>query len=384
MGRITKPAAIHRDFASIPMNDFKMLYTSIKDEIDEAILRVLESGRYILGENVQAFEKEFASYCRAKYAIGVGNGLEALHLALLAHNIGDGDEVITVANTAVATVLAVSLTGARPIFADIDPQTYGLDVSDAQRRITGKTKAILPVHLFGHPVDMDPLVESATRKGLFVIEDACQAHGAEYKGKKAGTIGDAGCFSFYPTKNLGALGDAGMVTTNDRQIAEKISQLRNYGQKTRYVHIMRGLNSRMDEIQAAILRVKLRHLDDWNKKRREHAKLYTAMLQGTNVVCPTEKAYAKHVYHLYVVRSKERNQLQQFLNRRDVTTLIHYPIPVHLQKAYKDLGWKHGALPRTERAADEILSLPIYPELTKEQIERVTESIRTFFSQRSP
>jgi dTDP-4-amino-4,6-dideoxygalactose transaminase len=366
------------------MNDFKLQYLSIKDEIDDAILRVLESGHYVLGENVQAFEKEFADYCQAKHAVGVGNGLEALHLAMLAHGIGDGDEVITVANTAVATVLAISMTGAKPVFADINPQTYGMDLSDVQGRITDKTKAILPVHLFGHPVDMDPLNEIATRRGLFVIEDACQAHGTEYRGKKAGTIGNAGCFSFYPTKNLGALGDAGMVTTNDREIAEKISLLRNYGQKTRYVHLMRGLNSRLDEIQAAILRVKLRHLDDWNKRRREHAKLYTAMLQETDVVCPMEKDYAKHVYHLYVVRSRKRDQLQRYLEKRYVTTLIHYPIPVHLQKAYEDLGWKQGILPRTEQAADEILSLPIYPELTKEQIERVTDSVRTFFSQRPP
>jgi len=368
----------------IPMNDFKLQYLSIKDEIDDAILRVLESGHYVLGENVQAFEKEFADYCHAKHAVGVGNGLEALHLAMLAHGIGDGDEVITVANTAVATALAISMTGAKPVFADINPQTYGMDLSDVQGRITDKTKAILPVHLFGHPVDMDPLNEIATRRGLFVIEDACQAHGTEYRGKKAGTLGNAGCFSFYPTKNLGALGDAGMVTTNDREIAEKISLLRNYGQKTRYVHLMRGLNSRLDEIQAAILRVKLRHLDDWNKRRREHAKLYTAMLQETDVVCPMEKDYAKHVYHLYVVRSRKRDQLQRYLEKKHITTLIHYPIPVHLQKAYEDLGWKQGTLPRTEQAADEILSLPIYPELTKEQIERVTDSVRTFFSQRPP
>ena len=380
MGRTAKSALPDSYRALIPMNDFKLQYLSIKDEIDDAIQRVLESGHYILGENVQAFEKEFANYCNAKYAVGVGNGLEALHLAMLAYGIGDGDEVITVANTAVATVLAISMTGAKPVFADIDPQTYGIEVDDVQRRISGKTKAILPVHLFGHPVDMDPITETAARKSLFVIEDACQAHGAEYKGKKVGTIGNAGCFSFYPTKNLGAFGDAGMVTTDDRQVAEKISMLRNYGQKTRYLHLMRGLNSRLDEIQAAILRVKLRHLDDWNTKRREHAKLYTAMLQETRIVCPVEKEYAKHVYHLYVVRSKKRDKLQRFLEKKNVTTLIHYPVPVHLQKAYEDLGWKQGTLPRTEEAADEILSLPIYPELKKKQIEQVTDSIRTFSS----
>jgi dTDP-4-amino-4,6-dideoxygalactose transaminase len=229
---------------------------------------------------------------------------------------------------------------------------------------------------------MDPLLETATRRGLFVIEDACQAHGAEYKGKKTGTMGNAGCFSFYPTKNLGALGDAGMVTTDDKQVAEKISLLRNYGQKTRYTHLVKGLNSRLDEIQAAILRVKLKHLDDWNEKRRKHAKLYARMLQETDIVCPLEKDYAKHVYHLYVVRSKKRDRLQLFLEKRNVTTLIHYPVPVHLQKAYQDLGLARGTLPITEQAADEILSLPIYPELTEEQIERVTDSVRMFFSKR--
>jgi dTDP-4-amino-4,6-dideoxygalactose transaminase len=364
------------------MNDFRLQYYSIKEEIDKAISDVLESGWYILGENVKAFEKEFADYCGAKFAVGVGNGLEALQLAMLAYGIGNRNEVITVANTAVATVLAVSQTGAKPVFVDVDPETYGMSISQIEEKITHKTKAILPVHLFGHPVDMDPLVEVATQNNLVVIEDACQAHGAEYKGKKIGTLGDAGCFSFYPTKNLGAYGDGGMIITNEEEIAEKIFSLRNYGQKTRYVHLLKGLNSRLDEMQAGILRVKLKYLDKWNEKRRENAKLYNELLQGADVICPTEKSYAKHVYYLYVIRSKKRDELKRFLETKGITTLIHYPIPVHLQKAYEDLGIPKGTLPITEKIADEILSLPIYPELKKEQIEKVAGSIRLFLEQK--
>jgi dTDP-4-amino-4,6-dideoxygalactose transaminase len=362
----------------IPMNDFKLQYHSIKEEVDKAISDVLESGWYILGENVKSFEKEFADYCGSKFAVGVGNGLEALQLAMLAHGIGNGDEVITVANTAVATALAISFTGAKPVFVDIDPENYGMDVSQIKKRITKKTKAILPVHLFGHPVDMDPLVELAESSGLLVIEDASQAEGAEYRGRKAGALGDIGCFSFYPTKNLGAYGDGGVVTTDDKKIAEKLSLLRNYGQKTRYVHLIKGLNSRLDEIQAAILKVKLKHLDEWNEKRRDIAKLYSELLQGTSVFCPVEKDYARHVYHLYVIRCQRRDQLQRFLDSRGVVTLIHYPIPIHLQKAYDDLRVLRGSLPVTEKIADEILSLPIFPELEKGQIEEVAGSIKTF------
>lgn len=363
------------------MNDFKLQYLSIKNEIDEVVNHVLESGWYILGENVKAFEKEFADYCGAKFAVGVGNGLEALQLAMLAYSIGNGDEVITVANTAVATVLAISLTGAKPVFVDIDSETYGIDVSQIEERITDKTKAILPVHLFGHPVNMDPLVEIAIQNNLVVIEDACQAHGAEYKGKKVGTLGHVGCFSFYPTKNLGAYGDGGMIITNDEEIAERLFSLRNYGQKTRYIHQFKGLNSRLDEIQAAILRVKLKHLDEWNEKRREKAKLYNELLQGADVICPKQKDYAEHVYHLYVIRSRKRDELQRFLDARGIIALIHYPIPVHSQKAYEDLGVHRGALPITEKIANEILSLPIFPELRKDQIEEVVDSIKLFFEQ---
>lgn len=367
----------------IPMNDFRLQYNSIKEEIDKAISDVLESGWYILGENVRAFEKEFAAYCGAKFGVGVGNGLEALQLAMLAYDIGNGDEVITVANTAVATALAISLTGAVPVFADIDPETYEMDISQIDKKITKKTKAILPVHLFGHPVDMDPLVEIATSNSLLVIEDACQAHGTEYKGRKAGTLGHAGCFSFYPTKNLGAYGDGGMVLTNDEGIVEKLSLLRNYGQKTRYVHLLKGINSRLDEMQAAILRVKLKHLDEWNEKRRGHAKLYNQLLQKSKAVCPVEKDYAKHIYYLYVIRSRKRDRLQTFLEKRGIATLIHYPIPIHLQRAYEDSGIKRGSLPTTEKIAEEILSIPIYPELKRDQVEEVADSIKEFDGQRT-
>jgi len=356
-----------------------MEYLSMKNEIDEAIFQVLESGWYILGENVKAFEKEFADYCGAKFAIGVGNGLEALQLAMLAYDIGNGDEVITVANTATATVLAISLTGAKPVFVDITSETYGMDVTQIEKKLTNKTKAILPVHLFGHPVNINPLLEIAAENNLVVIEDACQAHGAEYHGRKVGALGHVGCFSFYPTKNLGAFGDGGMIITCDEEIAERLLSLRNYGQKTRYEYQFKGINSRLDEIQAAILRVKLKHLGERNQKRRENARLYDELLQGTDVITPTEKDYAKHAYHLYVIRSQRRNELQRFLEAREIATLIHYPIPVHLQKAYEDLGVHRGALPITEKTANEILSLPIYPELNKDQIEKVVDSIKSFF-----
>ena len=360
------------------MNNFKLEYSSIKNEVDAAINRTLESGWYILGENVKLFEKEFAEYCGAKFGVGVGNGLEALQLAMLAYGVGNGDEVLTVSNTAVATVLAVSSTGAKPIFVDVDPETYGMDVSQIENKITHKTKAILPVHLFGHAVDMNPIIEIAEENNLVVIEDACQAHGTEYRGRRVGGIGHAGCFSFYPTKNLGAYGDGGMIITNEAEIAEKLLSLRNYGQKVRYIHQFKGLNSRLDEMQAAVLRVKLTHLDEWNQKRRENAKLYSELLQGSSVATPVEKDYSKPNYHLYVVKSQRRDELQRFLETNGICTLIHYPIPVHLQKAFEDLGISRGSLPITEKTANEILSLPIFPELTEGQIEKIANTIKSF------
>jgi dTDP-4-amino-4,6-dideoxygalactose transaminase len=353
-------------------------YRLIKNEIDEAINSCLESGWYILGNNLKAFEKEFAAYCGAKFAIGVGNGLEALQLALLAYGVGNGDEVLTVANTAVATALAVSSTGATPVFADIDPETYQIDTSDVEKKITKKTKAILPVHLFGHPANLDPLLEIAVRDNLLVIEDACQAHGTEYKGKKVGTLGQVGCFSFYPTKNLGGCGDGGMILTNDEKIAEKLYSLRNYGQKNRYIHQYKGLNSRLDEIQAAILRVKLKYLDEWNEKRRKIAKQYNEFLKDTEIICPKEASYAKHIYHLYVIRSRKRDKLQSFLETKGISTLIHYPIPIHLQEAYSELELPKGSLPVTEKMCKQILTLPIFPELSENQIQEIGNSINTF------
>lgn len=362
------------------MNDFKLQYLSIREEIDSAIQDVLDSGWYILGDKVTAFEQEFAQYCKSDFAVGVGNGLDALKLTLRAFGIKNGDEVITVSNTAVATALAISLVGAKPVFVDIDPTTYTLDITQLESKINNKTKAIIPVHLFGHPVDMEPLMELANKYKLVVIEDACQAHGSEYRGRKVGSIGNAGCFSFYPTKNLGAYGDGGMILTNNKKIAEKIMLLRNYGQESRYVHIFKGENSRLDELQAAILSVKLKYLDKWNEKRRYNAEIYKKLLKEVpEVICPIEKINAKHIYHLYVIRTLKRNDLQNFLKSKNIITLIHYPIPIHLQKAYKNSEIYKKSLPVTERVAEEILSLPMYPELQSEQIKNVAESIKLFY-----
>jgi len=355
--------------------DFKREYLKIKDEIDKAINSTLESGRFILGEQVKSFEREFAIYSNSRYCIGTGNGMEALQLALMVLGIKKGDEVITVANTAAATALAIIFTGATPVFVDIKEDSYNIDPEKIKKAITEKTKAIIPVHLYGQAADMDPIIEIAEKHNLKVVEDACQAHGAEYKGKKVGSIGDIGCFSFYPTKNLGAYGDGGAIITNNKEIAEKLSMLRNYGQENRYIHKYKGLNSRLDEIQAAILRVKLKHLDKNIEKRRKNAKLYNELLKNKAVITPLEDANNKHSYHLYVVRSKQRNKLQQKLKSKEIQTLIHYPVPLHLQKAFKDLYIKKDQLPTTEQYANQILSLPMYSELKEEEIELVCSLI---------
>jgi len=362
----------------IPMVDLRLQYLDIREEVDEAIEGVLKKGWFILGENVESFEREFASYCNAKYAVGVASGTDAIYLALLACNIQTGDEVITVSHTATGTVLAITHTGATPVFIDIDPDTYNMDVSLLKEHITSKTRAILPVHLYGQPVDMQPAMQLARLYNLKVIEDACQAHGAEYNGEKVGTIGDIGCFSFYPTKNLGAYGDGGMAITNNERLADRIRSLRNYGQREAYHSLIRGINSRLDEIQAAILRVKLKKLEQWNNSRRAKARLYNQLLQNTDVITPVEKEYSKHVYHLYVTRSKHRNSLKEYLKSKGITTNIHYPIPVHLQKAFADLKPQKGCLPTTEQYANEILSLPLYPELRQEQIEYICDAIAKF------
>lgn len=365
----------------IPTVDLKAQYSTIKAEIDDAIAHVLESGIYILGENVRLFEEEFAGYTGAKYGVSVASGTDAIHLALLACGIQNGDEVITVSNTATPTVLAISYTGARPVFVDIDPDTYNMDISNVERAITDKTRAILPVHLYGQAVDMGPLMELARKYDLKVIEDAAQAHGSEYRGRKVGTFGEVGCFSFYPTKNLGAYGDGGIAVTNNYEIAEKLRLLRNYGQVRSYHSLIKGYNSRLDELQAAILRVKIKKIDKWNERRRRNAFMYDDMLKGSGVIIPMESKNSRHVYHLYVVRCEKRDELREWLASNGISTNIHYPVPVHMQKAFSDLGMGPGMLPVTEKYAEQILSLPMYPELCGEQIELVSSMIARFYTE---
>lgn len=361
----------------IPMIDLKKQYESIKDDINKVIKDVIESGWFILGENVKKFERGFARYCGAKYGVGVASGTDALYLSLLACGIGKGDEVITTSLSAIATAFAITFTGAKPIFVDIDKETYNIDVNLIESAMTKRTKAILPVHLYGHPCDMGAISEIAKRYNLFVIEDACQAHGAEFNRKKVGSIGDVAAFSFYPTKNLGAYGDGGMVVTNDSEISERVKLLRFYGQKKRYVHDSKGFNSRLDELQAAILRVKLRKLNKWNNLRRKNARLYSGLLEDA-VVVPVEKKYAKHVYHLYVIRTKHRSKLQKWLASRGVLTDVHYPIPIPFQKAYNELGLKKKRFPVVEKYTKKILSLPLYPELSEKSIETIAKLIKLF------
>ncbi|MGA1865335.1 MAG: DegT/DnrJ/EryC1/StrS family aminotransferase [bacterium] len=365
----------------IPFFELKHQYRSIQNEIDHAVSTVLKSGWYILGEELNSFEQEFASYCHSRYAIGVGSGTDAIQLALIACGIKQGDEVITVPNTAVPTVSAIVSTGAKPVFIDIDPETYTMDPERLEtclknQQLPMKAKAVIPVHLYGHPADMKPILETAGHYGLKVIEDACQAHGSEYYGVKIGTLGDAGCFSFYPTKNLGGYGDGGMVLVNDKSMADHLQMLRNYGEEKKYQNMIHGYNSRLDELQAAILRVKLRHLDEWILRRRSIAGLYNDLLSDTEISIPCEASYARHVYHLYIVRSKERVSLQQRLKKNGVFTGIHYPAPIHYQKAYQGLGYLKGDFPISEKFASEILSLPMYPELESEHIEYICQIIR--------
>ncbi|MBM4307480.1 MAG: DegT/DnrJ/EryC1/StrS family aminotransferase [Deltaproteobacteria bacterium] len=370
----------------VPFIDLTRQYKEIESEILFATKRVFEKGRFILGEEVSAFEEEFAQYCGVRYGVGVNSGTDALYLALKAAGIGKGDEVITVANSFIASALAISFTGAKPLFVDIEPDTHTMDPNALenllQKRRRKGIKAILPVHLYGHPAEMDSIIEIANRYHLTVIEDACQAHGAVHQGEKAGSFGAMGCFSFYPTKNLGCYGDGGMVVTDDKKLYERLKLLRCYGEKKKYEHILQGGNSRLDEAQAAILRVKLRYLDQWNNQRREKALFYKKELEGAGVVCPVEKEEYRPVYHLFVVRAKKRDGLQRFLKEKAIDTLIHYPIPIHLQKAYKDLGYRRGDLPVTEKVAREIISLPFFPEITKPEIEEVTTRLRNFYGKR--
>ena len=362
----------------IPIIDLKSQYASIEEEIQRAIAKVLQSSQFILGEEVQKFEEEFSSYVGGKYGVAVNSGTSALHLALLSAGIGPGDEVITVPSTFVATAAAIVYAGARPVFVDVDPQTLTLDPSLLESAINPKTKAILPVHLYGHPADMKPILEIATEHDLIVIEDTAQAHGAEYQGKRVGSLGTYGCFSFYPSKNLGAYGEAGMVVTNDSDAATRLRMLRDWGQSKKYHHNILGFNYRMDGIQGAVLRVKLKHLEDWTKARRNNAALYQELLSGSDLILPVEIAGNRHVYYVYALRSIARDALQKHLLDQGIQTGIHYPHPVHLEEAFQDLGYSVGDFPVAEQAANQLLSLPMYPELQPAQIEAVAEAIHSF------
>ncbi len=362
----------------IPQANPHAQYASHRAEIDQAIARVLDKGRYILGEEAAAFEREFATYIGVHFGIGVGSGTEALHLALRACGIGPGDEVITVSHTAVATVSAIELCGARPVLVDIDPRSFTLDPNQLETAITPATRAIIPVHLYGQSADLGPILSIARQHDVRVIEDCAQAHGAVYRGRHTGAWGDIACFSFYPTKNLGAIGDGGFVATQDAQLAENARLLREYGWRERYVSDMAGWNTRLDELQAAILRIKLRTLDADNARRRHLAALYDELLTASPVAPPQAMSYGEHVYHLYVVQSARRDELQAFLKGRDIGTLIHYPLPVHLQPAYRGRLGDVGSLPETERAANQVLSLPMFPELSEIKVQQVAEAIREF------
>jgi len=359
----------------VPYLDLKTQYQSIRPEIDAAIARVLDNCQFVLGAEVAAFEKEFASYCGAAECIALNSGTSALHLALLAAGVGPGDEVITVPFTFVASVAAVVYAGARPVLVDIDPRSFTMDSAAIEALITPRTRAILPVHLYGQPADMDPIMEVARRHQLIVIEDAAQAHGAKYKGRSVGSIGDIACFSFYPTKNLGAYGEGGAVTTGNTEYARTIRRLRDWGQDRKYHHVLRGYNYRMEGLQGAILRVKLRHLEQWTEARRAIAAKYNQLLADSEVERPSEMPWARHVYHAYTLRTDDRDALQVALQEKGIQTGIHYPVPVHLQPAYVELVHTPLPLLQSEKAAAEVLSLPLYPEMTDDQIQRVTQAL---------
>ena len=365
----------------VPFGNLKSDYLQKKAVIDEAIQSVLESGWFVLGEKVEAFEEAFADYCGTRFGIGVGSGTEALHLALLACGVQRGDEVITVANTCVPTISAITFAGAHPVLVDVHTQTYTMDPSRIEERITEKTKVILPVHLYGQCADMDPILDIAQRHGLRVVEDCAQAHGSKYKGRAAGSISDAGAYSFYPSKNLGAYGDGGMVVTKDPAIAEYVRMVRNYGERRRYHHVIKGFNSRLDEMQAAILLAKFPTLDVANEQRRKIAAIYTAALRKIpDIITPNEILEKYHTYHQYVIQVKDRTAFQEYLTMRCISTLIHYPVPIHQQESYKECREQARYLPITENLAPHIVSLPIYPELTDEQISTVINVVEMFFS----
>ncbi|MFO7535120.1 MAG: DegT/DnrJ/EryC1/StrS family aminotransferase [Kiritimatiellia bacterium] len=360
----------------VPFLDLQAPYRAMKDEIGRAIDSVLDSSAFAGGPFVAKFEGEFAAFCGARHALGVGSGTDALWLTLLAMGIGPGDEVITVPSTFIATSEAISFCGARPVFVDIDPRAYTMNPDCVEKAITPRTKALIPVHLFGQMADMDPILAIARRHGLLVVEDACQAHGAGYKNRMAGTMGHAGCFSFYPGKNLGAYGEAGAVITQDEELAAKIRMLRDHGQAQKYIHRLVGWNGRMDGLQGAVLSVKLKHLSAANESRRACARLYGELLSDVEeVALPEEADYSKHVYHIFAVRVQNRDEVMRQLAEKGISCGIHYPVPLHLQEAYAWLGWRRGAFPVAEQCATEFLSLPMYPELKAEQIEYVSEQL---------
>ncbi len=368
---------------NVPLVDLRGQYEPLKEEVMAAMAQVLDGMKLFLGENVFQLERDFARLCGAKHAIGVGSGTDAIYLALRALDVGAGDEVITAPNSFIASAAGIAMTGATPVFADIDPETYTLDPAQLERAITPRTKAIMPVHLYGQPAEMQAINRIAEAHGLAVVEDACQAHGAEYRGKRTGALGDAAAFSFYYSKNLGAYGEGGAVVTNNRAIATKVQLLRNHGSSTRYHHSLLGMNSRLDELQAAILRIKLRHLEKWNIKRRALALEYNQRLAlYPEVVTPVERAEMMHVYHLYVVRVPHRDELLEWLNRHGVGAAIHYPVPIHLQEATRHLGYSEGDFPVTERVAGEIISLPIYPELGIDDVNYICQTIGDFLRAR--
>jgi len=361
----------------VPFLDLKSHHAPLLSEFNGAIQEVIDEGAFAGGPFVARFEADFAAYCDCPHAIGVGSGTEALWLSLLALGVGPGDDVITVPNTFMATAEAISYCGARPVFVDVDERTYTMDPTMLEKAVTAETKAIIPVHLFGQPADMDPIMEVARKHGLFVIEDACQAHGAEYRGRKVGTLADAACFSFYPGKNLGAFGEAGAVVTGNAELQEKIRILRDHGQVRKYYHSMVGWNCRMDGIQAAVLRIKLRHLERCNELRRSHAAHYDRGLNGTDeVVAPAHAAWVRHVYHIYAIRVKDRDKVMRLLAEKGVGSGVHYPVPVHLQDTYRSLGYERGTFRIAERCATEFVSLPMFPELTSAQVEIVIEAVK--------
>jgi dTDP-4-amino-4,6-dideoxygalactose transaminase len=374
-----KPAAAGK-LQTIPFVDLVAQYESIATEIDRAFHDVTSSAEYILGRRVEQFEEAFAEFVAARYAVGVGSGLDALRLALLALELGSGDEVILPANSYIATALAVSDVGASVVLVDCDPRTYNIDPPAVEAALTARTRALLPVHFAGQAADMQPLLDLAGRKDLVLIEDAAQAHGARWRDRPCGSIGDVACFSFYPGKNLGAYGDGGLVTTSDATAVERIRQLRNYGERRKYEHVVKGVNSRLDALQAAFLMIKLQHLDEWNAARARHAETYRAELADVgDITLPAVAPEATHIYHLFVIRTRRRDALRDYLTERGIHTGIHYPTPIHMQEAYRELGLREGAFPNAEALAREALSLPMYPELTAEQLATVTEAVRGFF-----